>query len=136
MYRTIIAGFAALATLGTAPVQAQDLAAGERLYQTHCAYCHGPTGQGDGAKAEEMAIKPRNLTRLAADNSGVFPMLDVVMRIDGRTAIVAHGSPMPVFGEYFEGTDAILKSEAGQPILTSQPVADLVAWIESLQTAP
>ena len=70
---------------------------------------------------------------LKTENGGEFPTLRVVMRIDGREAIVAHGSPMPVFGDYFEGEDAMLKAETGQPVLTSKPVSDLVAWLESVQ---
>ncbi|MFZ1728108.1 MAG: cytochrome c, partial [Albidovulum sp.] len=73
------------------------------------------------------------LTALAATNAGVFPVARVVARIDGRQPLVSHGSPMPVFGPYFEGEPVMLAAETGQPILTSQPVADLVAYLETLQ---
>jgi mono/diheme cytochrome c family protein len=112
---------------------AQDAAAGAALFQKNCAYCHGEGAAGDGPLAGAMAIKPRNLTTLAKDNDGVFPTEAVVMRIDGRRPLVSHGSPMPVFGPYFEGAEAMVKSETGQPILTSRPIADLVAWLQSIQ---
>ena len=58
----------------------------------------------------------------------------MVKRIDGRDPLVAHGSPMPVFGDYFERVfDVPMKAPSGQPILTSQPVVDLVAYLQELQ---
>lgn len=116
-----------------APATAQEIEAGAALFAQHCAYCHGEGARGDGPEAARLNPQPKDLTMLAAENDGAFPTLRVIMRIDGREAIVAHGSPMPVFGEYFAGEDAMLKAETGQPILTSKPVADLVAWLESVQ---
>lgn len=40
---------------------------------------------------------------------------------------------MPVYGDFFEGRDVGLKTDSGQPIMTSQPIADLVAWLQSIQ---
>jgi hypothetical protein len=40
---------------------------------------------------------------------------------------------MPVYGDFFEGEDVSLKTDAGQPILTSKPVSDLVAYLQTLQ---
>ena len=57
----------------------------------------------------------------------------MVKRIDGRDPLVAHGSPMPIYGDFFQGQDAALKTESGQPIITSTPVTDLVAYLEGLQ---
>jgi hypothetical protein len=80
-----------------------------------------------------MTIAPADLTRLSAGNGGVFPTGRVVRQIDGRDPVLAHGSPMPVFGPFFDGEDAALKTPAGQPILTSRPLADLVAWLMTIQ---
>ena len=122
------------AALGLAiPAAAQELAAGAGLFALSCAYCHGAGAKGDGPEAQRLNPQPKDLTVLKTENGGEFPTLRVVMRIDGREAIVAHGSPMPVFGDYFEGEDAMLKAETGQPVLTSKPVSDLVAWLESVQ---
>lgn len=117
------------------PVQAQepDTGAGQDLYMKHCATCHGVDGQGNGPMAPAMSLQPTDLTRLQARGDGVFPTQRVVKRIDGRDPLVSHGSPMPVFGDFFEGRGVMLKTATGQPIMTSQPVADLVAWLESLQ---
>jgi hypothetical protein len=40
---------------------------------------------------------------------------------------------MPVYGPYFEGQDTAIKTHEGQPILTSQPIVDLVAYLKTLQ---
>src|SRR3989442_10460913 len=45
---------------GAAPA-ALDLQAGQALYATQCALCHGPSGQGDGPSAAGFATKPSNL---------------------------------------------------------------------------
>ncbi len=39
--------------------------AGRSVYETNCAACHGPSGQGDGAAAAALDPKPRNLTDAA-----------------------------------------------------------------------
>ena len=80
-----------------------------------------------------LLIQPPSLRTLAADNDGTFPIARVVSRIDGRDPLVSHGSPMPVYGWYFEGEDTALKAETGQPILTSQPIVDLMGYLESIQ---
>ena len=80
-----------------------------------------------------LLIQPSDLTTLVERHDGVFPIERVVMRIDGRDPLVSHGSPMPVYGDFFDGEEIILKTEKGQPVLTSVPVADLLAYLEGLQ---
>ncbi len=41
---------------------ASSIAAGQKLYEKHCAGCHGDAGKGDGAMGEELQPKPSNLT--------------------------------------------------------------------------
>ncbi|WP_299922705.1 cytochrome c [uncultured Pelagimonas sp.] len=127
----------ALSTLAlTTPAIAQDADIGRSHYHTHCATCHGLEGRGDGPMAGVLMIKPVNLRELTAANGGVFPLERVVKRIDGRDPLVSHGSPMPVYGDYFEGSfDVPMKAPSGQPVLTSQPVVDLVAYIKEIQRA-
>ena len=38
-----------------------SVAAGEKLYGTHCVTCHGPKGAGDGAQASKFTPPPSNL---------------------------------------------------------------------------
>lgn len=111
---------------------AQDIETGAELYQHYCATCHGIDATGHGPMAGVLVIQPVDLTKLAGDD-GVFPTARVVARIDGRDPLVSHGSPMPVYGPYFDGQDTSMKTPEGQPILTSQPIVDLVAFLETLQ---
>ncbi len=119
------------ASLGTAA--AQDVREGAALYREFCATCHGVDGMGDGPMAGVLTIKPRDLTLLQANNDGIFPVAQVAARIDGRDPLVSHGSPMPVYGFFFEGEDATIKTHTGQPLMTSQPIVDLLTYLESLQ---
>jgi hypothetical protein len=128
--RFIILG---LACLGTGAV-AQDAGQGAEYYRQHCATCHGTEATGDGPMAGVLLVPPTDLTALSAGNDGVFPVVRVVMRIDGRDPLVSHGSPMPVYGPFFEAVQNVpLKAPSGQPLLTTQPIADLVAYLETLQ---
>jgi mono/diheme cytochrome c family protein len=123
-----------LAALLATPALAQDPDRGEALYRTHCATCHGIDATGGGPMAGVLTLQPTDLTALAAGEGGIFPLERVVKRIDGRDPLVAHGSPMPVYGDFFEGGRGVaMKAPSGQPIMTSQPVADLVAWLRQIQ---
>lgn len=115
------------------PAIAQDPTEGERLFQHKCATCHGLDANGAGPMAPVLLLQPTDLTQLQQKNSGMFPFERVIRRIDGRDPLVSHGSPMPVYGDFFEGSDVSMKTPSGQPILTSQPIADLVAWLQSIQ---
>ncbi|MCB1333357.1 MAG: cytochrome c [Roseivivax sp.] len=116
------------------PATAQNAEEGQALFRTHCATCHGLAATGDGPMASVLVIQPSNLTTLSQRNGGAFPLARVIQRIDGRDPLVSHGSPMPVYGDYFEGVfDVPVKTDAGQPILTSRPVLDLVSYLQSLQ---
>ena len=125
---------AIIACLLAAPALAQDADIGRAHFQTHCATCHGLHGQGDGPMAGVLLIPPPDLTGLSLRHGGDFPLERVVMRIDGRDPLVSPGSPMPVYGDYVEGAfDVPMKTPGGQPILTSQPVVDLVAFLREIQ---
>lgn len=107
---------------------------GAALYAKHCATCHGADATGGGPMAPVLVLQPPDLTKLAERNKGIFPITRVVMRIDGRDPLTSHGSPMPVYGDFFESDRAVsLKAETGQPILTSQPLVDLVDYLKALQ---
>ncbi len=116
-----------------APAAAQDVAQGKAIYDFYCATCHGTSAIGNGPMSPSLVVPPTDLTALSSGNAGVFPTVRVVMRIDGRDPLVSHGSAMPVYGDFFEGTDVATKAETGQPIMTSQPIVDLLAFLKSIQ---
>ncbi|WP_113912635.1 c-type cytochrome [Roseovarius dicentrarchi] len=116
-----------------APATSQDIAEGERVFQHRCASCHGLDADGNGPMAPVLLLQPTDLTQLQRGNGDDFPLKKVVWRIDGRDPLVSHGSPMPVYGDFFEGSDVTLQTASGEAIMTSQPIADLIAWIQSIQ---
>jgi mono/diheme cytochrome c family protein len=125
---------AAALMLAGGPVWAEgEAATGEVLYQTYCAACHGIAATGDGPMVPVLVVQPADLTTLTARYGGTFPLERVAARIDGRDPLASHGSEMPVYGNFFEGRDVALKTATGQPLLTSQPIADLIAWLEQVQ---
>lgn len=131
--RRVLAGLT-LIVLTAAPVMAQDVDHGRALFQTHCATCHGADAKGQGPLAGALVLQPVDLTALASRNGGVFPLEGVLKRIDGTDPLVSHGSPMPVYGPYFEGVaNTAMKLPSGQPMLVAEPIADLVGYLQSVQ---
>ena len=111
----------------------EDAKNGKQVFETHCAVCHGLGAYGDGPMAPALLVQPTDLSQLTAQNGGVFPIARIVMRIDGRDPLVSHGSMMPVYGSFFDIDSVPLKAETGQPIMTSSPVVDLLAYLRTLQ---
>jgi mono/diheme cytochrome c family protein len=112
---------------------AQDAASGAQLYLRYCAACHGMEGRGDGQMAAILTILPSDLTQLSAGYGGVFPTIRTARQIDGRDPLLAHGGVMPLFGDFFQGQDVALRAETGQTLMTSWAIADLMAFLESIQ---
>ncbi|WP_417526122.1 c-type cytochrome [Marinovum sp.] len=115
------------------PISAQDVGMGREDYLHYCAACHGQDATGDGPMTLAPMLPPPDLTELSALNKGVFPIFDVIARIDGRDPLVAHGSPMPVYGDFFEGKGVTVRDENGILVMTSQAIVDLVAYLQSIQ---
>jgi mono/diheme cytochrome c family protein len=126
---------AALAFMGVGSAAMAETP-GQADYERYCASCHGLEGTGHGPMRAVLTLPPTDLSALSAVNGGTFPLERVVKRIDGRDPLVAHGSPMPVYGTLFDyGKSVTLEMPSGEKIMTTQPVADLVAYIKGLQGA-
>jgi mono/diheme cytochrome c family protein len=94
----------AATSLGAAGALAADdpqLKLGKEQYMKYCATCHGPSGNGqDGVASRLFAKPPTNLTTLAKENGGKFPMMEVINIVKGDQPIAAHGTrEMPVWGQ-------------------------------------
>ncbi len=125
----------AVAVANTALAQEADRQAGEDLFMTYCWQCHGLDATGNGPMAEMLAIGTPDLTRLAAGNGGAFPTEVVAMQIDGRAPLLAHGGEMPIFGPFLDSDLFVaLPLESGQPMMTGLPLANVVVYLESIQT--
>lgn len=110
-----------------------DEKVGQQTFLQNCATCHGISARGDGPMTGALMTQPPDLTRLTANNEGVFPTVRVVFRIDGRDPVMSHGGSMPMFGYMFDGKSAALDAEDGTPILTSEMMVDVVKYLESIQ---
>lgn len=128
MKRILIA--AALA-MSAAPVVADQT--GEEEYMVACAVCHGESGMGDGPFAPLLNITTPNLTTIAQENDGAFPFLDMIMIVDGRTGVRAHGdSAMPIWGARFAASAADA-GPYGSELEVRGRVLALVTYLESIQ---
>lgn len=114
----------------------QDVDVGRALFERHCANCHGMDARGTGPMAPILLLEPSDLTQLTNKGKGVFPRSGLIAKIDGRDPIISHGSPMPIFGRYFEGKGVAMRGEDGILIMTSQPIVDLVTYLEAMQDEP
>lgn len=96
-------GIAALAVAcTTGAVLAQGMSLGEFEYRNSCAVCHGVAGTGDGPLAAYMTVAAPDLTRLQAENDGIFPLHDAYAVIDGSARVAPHGMlDMPVWGNRY-----------------------------------
>ena len=86
----------------TAAAQAEDFDIGKSEFQSSCASCHGADAKGKGPVSDYLKIPPPDLTVLAKNNNGVFPVNAVYEIIDGLKTTPAHGTrEMPIWGERF-----------------------------------
>lgn len=125
-----------LGVLVSGPVLAEDHAFGKQLYDRYCASCHGASADGHGPKSSALAgllqVDVPEITGLSQKNDGVFPMLEVIHLIDGRTGVRAHGGAMPVWGTVFSSeTDAL--GIYGSAIETRGRLLSLALYLESIQ---
>lgn len=126
-----LAGAAAL-SLAASAATAQD-AVGKAEYMQACAACHGEYGVGAGPLAELMTVPVPDLTTLSTRNAGVFPMLDVIQSIDGRTGVRGHGYPMPVWGDRFKASAVESAGEYGAELVVRGRILSIAYYLESIQ---
>jgi len=85
-----------------AQTTAEELDPGKAEFLSSCAPCHGSDGKGTGPVRAALKVPPPDLTVLARKNNGVFPINSVYEIIDGRKAVIAHGTrDMPIWGERY-----------------------------------
>jgi hypothetical protein len=87
--------------LGGSVVLAQAPAdLGKREYMSNCANCHGENGKGGGPYGELLKRVPSDLTIMAKNNGGVFPLSRAYAVIEAAGA--SHGSrDMPIWGQQY-----------------------------------
>lgn len=110
-----------------------EFARGKAEYVAACAACHGEAADGNGPIASMFNVRVPDLRKLSAANDGEFPFLKIFHIIDGRTAIRAHGNPMPVFGNRYATEAEEHGSLFGSETLARARVTELVLYLQSLQ---
>jgi mono/diheme cytochrome c family protein len=96
-----LAAVLAVASWTAASAQSGDL--GRYEYETYCAVCHGVEGKGGGPFSMLLNKRVPDLTVLAKNNSGVFPVMRVRETILGRADIPGHGPrEMPIWGDVYD----------------------------------
>lgn len=101
---------------------------GPDLYRAYCASCHGQDGKGNGPAAPAMKATVPDLTVIAKNNGGKFPVARIQRIILGEGMIASHGSrEMPVWGPIFHQVEEDV--DRGNVRLDN-----LVKYLESLQS--
>lgn len=91
------------------PPSSDPLVRGARLYEKHCASCHGPEGRGDGPTAAQLNPRPRDF----AGNDRHFGTSPAELR-----HVITHGVPKTAMTGY-------------RPVFDGD-LDDLVAYVQSL----
>ncbi len=126
---------------GVAPVEIApvEIAPDEREFLNSCASCHGVDGKGAGFLTRLFrGVDPGDLTLLAAENGGTFPLDRVFRVIDGRAEVAAHGPrQMPVWGDrYMARTMTDWGPDALNERRVENRVYALAHYLQSIQEAP
>jgi len=131
MSRLSVLFVAAILLSPQAQAQAFEKYSGEETFHRFCASCHGEEGHGDGPVASAIPIMVPDLTRLRQRLGDKFPEETLRRIIDGRNAVIYHGTRyMPVWGYEFwveEGADA--EAEQNVEII----IRNLIDYIASIQ---
>ena len=117
----------------SAAAEESEFAAGKAEYMAACAACHGEAADGNGPIATMFKTRVPDLRKIAAANDGVFPFLDVFHVVDGRTAVRAHGNPMPVFGNRYTAEAEEHGTLFGTETQARARVTELVLYLQSIQ---
>jgi hypothetical protein len=100
IFRSVVGAVVFICSAGCGWAQSDDF--GRVVYKASCAVCHGENAKGAGPLAAELRSKPSDLSVLAKNNNGVFPVEAIYETIDGRKAVASHGTrEMPVWGSEF-----------------------------------
>ncbi len=96
----------ALLLSAAATVSAQTMTLpldGAALFKNYCAACHGTRGTGDGPMVPALKTRVPDLTVIARQNGGTFPIDKVQAVISGdKPAGLSHGTrEMPLWGTLF-----------------------------------
>jgi mono/diheme cytochrome c family protein len=101
---------------------------GKAMFKQYCAACHGSDGKGRGPATASLNTRPADLTLLAKNHGGKFPLEYVAGVLRFGPGLSAHGSSeMPTWGPIFQYLDN--NDEAA----VRQRIKNLCDYLESIQ---
>ncbi len=107
---------------------------GKREFESKCAACHGVDGKGGGPFAAQLKNRLPDLTLLARNNGGIFPVNRTYEVIEG--AGKGHGTrAMPVWGvEYtVQAAEALPDLPYNQAVFVRTRIMALLEYMNQLQ---
>jgi hypothetical protein len=90
-------------------------------------------GRGDAPWISVLTATPPDQSRLFTLNDNVFLAESLGYKIDCCDPICSHNWAVPVFGTFFAGSETIIRKVRGELMLTSQPITDLVRYLQQTQ---
>jgi len=84
--------------------------------------------------AEILKVQPSDLTTIAKNNEGIFPLDQVFRTIDGRHGVAGHGDrDMPIWGARYLREDVERYGDFGGDDVVRLRILELVYYIQSIQ---
>ncbi|MBA4176454.1 MAG: hypothetical protein C0505_07825 [Leptothrix sp. (in: Bacteria)] len=124
----------ALVSVAAAALAQPKVDLGKREFEAKCASCHGIDGRGNGPFAEQLKTRLPDLTMLARNNGGIFPVNKTCEIIEG--AGKGHGTrAMPVWGvEYtVQAAEALPDLPYNQAVFVRSRIMALLEYLNQLQ---
>jgi mono/diheme cytochrome c family protein len=139
---TMRGAFLCLAALGLAALPSLVLAQGGEIgrqeFLAGCAQCHGLTGKGDGIMTPYLTRPAPDLTVIASENDGIFPVGVLYEIIEGGGSTSFHGSSeMPAWGDRYSAQAYALlgwpHAVADREAFVRARILALIEYIASIQ---
>ena len=130
---TILSGVIFFSASGIA-LTGDNVDLGKKEFDAKCAVCHGLAGKGDGPFVNQLMAGSSDITQLTKKNGGEFPTAQVLMVLDGRSEVQAHGPrEMPIWGEVYLSEGPHDRPPKDREGYVAERLRALIAYLEQLQ---
>ena len=130
---TILSGVIFFSASGIALTE-DNVDLGKKEFDAKCAVCHGLAGKGDGPFVNQLMAGSSDITQLTKKNGGEFPTAQVLMVLDGRSEVQAHGPrEMPIWGEVYLSEGPHDRPPKDREGYVAGRLRALIAYLEQLQ---